>query len=63
MLGVTLSVVSPWGEVISSTEEKEAIVYVDIDMEYLQTVRSQIPIGVQRRSDLIKFKSARRSAQ
>ena len=51
------SVVSPWGEVIASTEEAEDIVMADIDLEFLDTVRKQIPIGFQKRNDLYKVVS------
>ncbi len=30
---------SPWGEVMSTTDEKESIVYADIDLEHLETIR------------------------
>jgi len=52
------SVVSPWGEVIASTEEAEDIVMAEIDLEFLETVRKQIPIGFQKRDDLYKVVSA-----
>lgn len=46
------TVVNPWGEVISSTGSEEAVVYADIDLQYLAEVRQQIPVTVQRRDDL-----------
>ena len=46
------SVVSPWGEVISKASEKEEIIFADIDLEYLEGVRKQVPIGFQKRNDL-----------
>jgi len=46
------SVVSPWGEVISKASEKEEIILADIDLEFLEGVRNQIPIGFQKRNDL-----------
>jgi len=46
------SVVSPWGEVISKAGEKEEIIFADIDLEFLEGVRNQIPIGFQKRNDL-----------
>ncbi|CAL8309531.1 unnamed protein product [Lota lota] len=46
------TVVNPWGEVISSTGSEEAVVYADIDLQYLADVRQQIPLTVQRRDDL-----------
>ncbi len=30
---------SPWGEVVSTTDERESIVYADIDLEHLETIR------------------------
>jgi len=46
------SVVSPWGEVIAKASEKEDIIYADVDLEFLEGVRNQIPIGFQKRNDL-----------
>lgn len=46
------SVVSPWGEVIATTEHDEHIVYADIDLAYLQQIRDQIPLTHQRRTDI-----------
>ncbi|XP_028259647.1 omega-amidase NIT2 isoform X2 [Parambassis ranga] len=46
------TVVSPWGEVISKAGPEEAIIYADIDLQYLSDIRQQIPITVQRREDL-----------
>ena len=48
------SVVSPWGEVISKASEKEDIIFADIDMEFLEGVRKQVPIGFQKRNDLYR---------
>jgi len=48
------SVVSPWGEVIAKASEKEDIIFADIDMEFLEGVRKQIPIGFQKRNDLYR---------
>uniref|UniRef100_A0A6Q2ZBS6 omega-amidase n=1 Tax=Esox lucius TaxID=8010 RepID=A0A6Q2ZBS6_ESOLU len=51
------SVVNPWGEVLSKAGSEEAIVYADIDLEYLADVRQQIPINTQRRADLYTVKA------
>ncbi|KAI9034463.1 carbon-nitrogen hydrolase [Hyaloraphidium curvatum] len=40
------------GIIVSTTEEKEAIVYADVDVERVKEVRSGIPITVQRRFDV-----------
>jgi len=49
------SVVSPWGEVISKAGHEEEIIMADIDLEHLEAVRNQIPIGFQRRNDLYQI--------
>lgn len=51
------TVVNPWGEVIGKADEKEQIVYADIDLNYLKEVRNMIPISKQRRSDLYEVKA------
>lgn len=46
------SVVNSWGEVITKAGEGEEIVYADIEIESVESVRAMIPISKQRRSDL-----------
>uniref|UniRef100_A0A4W4EE39 omega-amidase n=1 Tax=Electrophorus electricus TaxID=8005 RepID=A0A4W4EE39_ELEEL len=46
------SVINPWGEVITKAGSDEAIVYADIDLQYLADVRQQIPVTKQKRDDL-----------
>ncbi|XP_034036497.1 omega-amidase NIT2 [Thalassophryne amazonica] len=46
------TVVNPWGEVISKAGPEEAIIYADIDLQYLADIRKQIPVISQRRDDL-----------
>ena len=46
------TVVSPWGEIIATTEHEEAIVYSDIDLKMVDNVRNQVPVTSQRRHDL-----------
>ncbi|KAL3857483.1 hypothetical protein ACJMK2_012151 [Sinanodonta woodiana] len=48
------SVASPWGEIIASCESEEAIVYADIDFDYLKEVRRMLPLESQRRKDVYK---------
>jgi len=48
------SVVSPWGEVLVEAGEEEEVVYADINLEYVEEVRNQVPIGFQKRNDLYK---------
>ena len=51
------SVVSPWGEVVATTEHEEDIVYTDIKPNYPDEVRAQIPIRSQKRHDLYEVNS------
>jgi omega-amidase len=44
--------ISPWGDIVATTDEKEGIVMADLDLARLQEVRQAIPIGDQRRSDI-----------
>jgi omega-amidase len=48
-------VVSPWGKVLASTDEKESIVYCDIDLTAVDEIRQQIPTSLQKRSDIYKM--------
>jgi len=38
-------VATPWGEYCASTDAHETIVYADIDVDYVNKIRMQIPIG------------------
>ncbi|XP_056270718.1 omega-amidase NIT2 [Pseudoliparis swirei] len=51
------SVVSPWGEVISKAGPEEAVIYADVDLQYLADIRQQIPVTAQRRDDLYEVTS------
>ena len=46
------TVVSPWGDIVATTDEKECVVVADLDLNRLAEVRAGIPIGNQRRTDL-----------
>lgn len=48
------TVMDPWGSVVAKTDEKEGIVYADIDLDKLKTIRDQVPITKQRRNELYK---------
>ena len=50
------TVVSPWGEVISTIDEKEGIVFADLDLAKVEEMRAGIPIGNQRREDIYSLK-------
>ncbi|GHJ85835.1 hypothetical protein NliqN6_2237 [Naganishia liquefaciens] len=46
------SVVSPAGQVLAEADEHEAIVYADIDPEFLAQTRRGLPVTIQRRFDV-----------
>lgn len=46
------TVVGPWGDVITTTDHDEAIIYADIDVDRVDEVRAQIPTSFQKRKDL-----------
>lgn len=46
------SVVGPWGDVIASTDEKESIIYANLDLNRSKEIRQNIPIRHQRRKDV-----------
>ncbi|GAM28536.1 hypothetical protein SAMD00019534_117120, partial [Acytostelium subglobosum LB1] len=46
------TVVAPWGDIVTTTEHEETIVYADIDLGKVQEMRSSIPVYDQKRHDL-----------
>ena len=44
--------VSPWGEVVATTEEKEDVVYVEVDLGKVKAMKEGIPTSEQKREDL-----------
>ncbi|KAK8765813.1 hypothetical protein V5799_031569 [Amblyomma americanum] len=49
--------VDPMGKVISSAGAAEDVIVGDVDLDYLESVRNQIPVTRQRRSDLYELVS------
>ncbi|XP_048755634.1 omega-amidase NIT2-like isoform X1 [Ostrea edulis] len=45
-------VVDPWGKIISQAESEESMIYADLDMNYLNEMREQLPVEEIRRKDL-----------
>lgn len=46
--------VSPWGEVIMRMDEKEGILVGTLDLDYVEKVREELPLLIQRRKDIYK---------
>jgi omega-amidase len=49
------TVVSPWGEVVASCDEKPAMVVADLDMSKVEEMRMAIPTMGQKRHDLYRL--------
>jgi predicted amidohydrolase len=47
-------VVSPWGDVMDRLDGEEGYIVATLDLEYINKVRSQIPVLSQRRKDVYK---------
>ncbi|MFA5527393.1 MAG: carbon-nitrogen hydrolase family protein [Peptostreptococcales bacterium] len=45
------SIIDPWGDVISQGDEKEGIITSEIDLDYVEEVRNQLPLLKHRRTD------------
>jgi predicted amidohydrolase len=45
-------VVDPWGTVIAQCSEGVGTLIAELDMDYLEAVRQQLPLGEHRRRDL-----------
>ena len=49
------SVVSPWGEVLAQAGAGEEVVYAELDMQAVDTMRQNIPCWTQKRHDLYEL--------
>ena len=49
------TIVDPFGKVVASLQEDHGVIYHDIDLDYVQQVRNQIPILKQKRDDLYQL--------
>jgi omega-amidase len=52
------TVVSPWGEVVATCDEHEALVVADLDMSKVATMRQSIPVLQQKRLDVYKLEKS-----
>lgn len=48
--------VSPWGNIIQELDEKEGYMINDIDLEYIDKVRRELPFLTARRTDVYELK-------
>ncbi|KAM7442927.1 Carbon-nitrogen hydrolase [Porites harrisoni] len=49
------TVISPWGDVVAKADHTEQILYSEIDLNYLEQIRAQVPVQKQKRNDLYKL--------
>jgi predicted amidohydrolase len=47
--------VSPWGDVIARAGAEETILYADLDLGLVETVRRQLPLVSARRTDVYRL--------
>lgn len=45
-------IASPWGDKMTALDEKEGIIYGEIDLDYVEKVRNELPLLKHRRIDL-----------
>ena len=45
-------IVDPWGKTLASAEFDETVIYADIDLDYVQDIRDQLPLLKHRRPEL-----------
>lgn len=45
-------IVSPWGKILTQAEHEDSILYAVINLDEVRDVRTQIPVGNQRRCDI-----------
>ena len=50
------TMVDPFGKVLSKQNEDPGIEYCDLNFDYVEEVREQIPISKQKRNDLYELK-------
>jgi len=51
------TVVSPWADVVATTDHAPAIITTTLDMDKVEEIRGQVPISFQRREDIYTLSS------
>lgn len=44
--------IDPWGTVVARAPERECLIFAEIDREYLQSVRSYMPVHSHKVKDI-----------
>lgn len=50
-------IVSPWGDIVQEMDEKEGIMITEIDLNYVEEIRRQLPLLSARRTDLYELRA------
>jgi len=48
-------VIDPWGEIVAELDEKEGSLFTEIDLEYIERIRNQLPLLKHRRDEIYKL--------
>ena len=48
----TTQIIDPWGAVIAQCSRGEGLCYAEIDTDFIETVRTQMPVQQHRRTDV-----------
>ena len=48
--------VDPWGKILAQMDEKEGICIVELDLDYADKVRQELPLLIHRRTDLYELR-------
>ena len=48
--------VDPWGKILAQMDEKEGIRIVELDLDYVDKVRQELPLLIHRRTDLYELR-------
>lgn len=52
-------IVDPWGQIIARADEKEVILYGDIDLKQIDKIREALPLLKHRRTDIYQLETPR----
>ncbi|WZL74202.1 carbon-nitrogen hydrolase family protein [Clostridiaceae bacterium 35-E11] len=50
------SIANPWGEVISQADERECIIYGEVDLQMVEKTRKELPLLKHRRTELYELR-------
>jgi predicted amidohydrolase len=48
-------ITNPWGEIIAEADEKEEIIYGEIDLDEIKKIREELPLLKNKREDLYEI--------